>query len=423
VEALRLEAAGTRRDRLRVLVPLFGGDGATMPLAAPGYGAIELDQDACVACGACAVACPTDALRLDPTVAELSVTDIDCVGCGACVSACPDDALTLHPAIPAGAAALEPRVLLEDRAVACRRCGRLYAAERLLAHARSVLEAADVDPDDPRFQLGVCPSCRAVDARDRPLDQLPAHGQGCACGGDCGCGGDLAPAGVGSDRRTFLKGTLATIAAGAALPLFGRSRPAFGVEEAPVIRPGRLGMVIDLERCIGCHACTNVCKAENDVPLGGFRDWVEEHELASGTDDVRPYFLPKLCNHCDEPGCLKACPTGAIYRRPDGIIDLDPNICIACQACMHGCPYGMTFYNASRRTADKCNYCAHRIDEGLRPACVDICPSQCRIFGDLEDPDSPPSRYLATHETSVIREELGLGPNTYYVGLPGELNR
>jgi tetrathionate reductase subunit B len=160
----------------------------------------------------------------------------------------------------------------------------------------------------------------------------------------------------------------------------------------------------------------------NDVPLGVFRDWVEEHQLGQ-YPHARPYFLPKLCNHCDDPGCLRACPTGAIHMRPDGIVDLNHDICIGCRACNQACPYGATFMDPVRGTADKCNFCAHRVDQGLRPACVDICPSQCRIFGDLNDADSPVSRYLRDKPTQVLRQDLGLGPNVRYVALPGELNR
>ena len=440
-DRLRLATAHDRRERLRILLPHFG-DGDVAPVAASGFGHIVLDQEACVACGACAIACPTDTLQLDGSAASLTVTDLDCVGCSACVSACPDNALTLEPAVPIGSGALERRVLLTDDSVACLTCGEYYAPKRLLTHARATLEESGLDPDDPRFQLGVCPDCRASNARHVPADQLSGQ-SGCACGqGDGGCGGDaggcacgesaggcggadpgeLAGAGGGLNRRSFLKGAMTTAAVGAVLPLLPKGTPAFAVEEAPVIQHSRLGMVIDLERCIGCHACTNVCKAENNVPLGGFRDWVEEHVLGE-YPDAQPYFLPKLCNHCDEPGCLKACPTGAIYKREDGIVELDSSICIACQACMQGCPYGMTFYNSARNTADKCNYCAHRVDDGLNPACVDVCPSQCRIFGDLDDPDSAPSRYIAEHETTVMRPEIGFGPNTHYVGLPGQLNR
>jgi tetrathionate reductase subunit B len=410
-----LARADTRRGRLAALLAAVG-PGTTTPLVAAGFGRVELDTDACVACGACAIACPTEALAFDPSGATLAVTDLDCIGCGTCASVCPDDAIRVDPAVPIGAGALDPRVLLEDEPVACRSCGTPYAARRLLDHARSVLEAAELDADDPRFQLGICPTCRNPGARHEPI---AASGQGTD-------GVTTAPASVGGasdpSRRRFLQGAATTAIVGAALPLFRGSTPAIAVEQQPVIRPGRLGMVIDLERCIGCHACTNVCKAENNVPLGKFRDWVEEHVLGE-YPNARPVFLPKLCNHCDDPGCLRACPTGAIFKRADGIVDLDPDICIACQACMQGCPYGMTFYNHQRGTADKCNLCSHRIDDGLDPACVEVCPSQCRIVGDFDDPDSPVSQYLASRDSDVLREDYGLGPNVRYVGLPGALDR
>ncbi|MEX2550946.1 MAG: 4Fe-4S dicluster domain-containing protein [Nitriliruptoraceae bacterium] len=423
-DRLRLATAHDRRERLRILLPRFG-EGAIAPVAATGFGHITLDQDACVACGACAIACPTDTLQLDPSVASLSVNDLDCVGCGSCVAACPDDALTLEPAIPIGGGADTRRILLEDDSVACLVCGDRYAPQRLLDHARATLRSAELDPDDARFQLGICPTCRAADARTEPADAVRSDPGGCACGDGGSCDGEEPVLAGGVGRRSFLKGAVSAAAIGVALPLLG-NRPAAAADlaagEPAVITPGRMGMVIDLERCIGCHACTNVCKAENNVPLGKYRDWVEEHVLGE-YPHAQPVFLPKLCNHCDDPGCLRSCPTGAIFKREDGIVDLDPDICIACQACMQGCPYGMTFYNHQRHTADKCNLCAHRIDEGLNPACVDVCPSQCRIVGDYDDPESPVSRYLRDRSATGLREDYGLGPNIQYVGLPGELNR
>lgn len=407
VDVSSVADAPRRYERLRLLLPMFGS-GTTAPLAAAGYGSVALDAQSCVACGACAVACPTDALVLDASVARLGVIDAACIGCGICASVCPDDAIVVESAIPIGAGALDMRILLEDESVACRNCGDRYAPRRLLEHARSVLLVAGLDPDDPQFQLGICPACRDIHARERSTAAIREDG---------GCGSSP------PSRRSILKGAVVSaVAVGVALPLFGGRRSAFAVEEGPVIMPGRMGMVIDLDRCIGCHACTNVCKAENNVPLGKFRDWVEEHLLGE-YPHARPVFLPKLCNHCDDPGCLRACPTGAIRKRPDGIVDLDPDICIACQACMQGCPYGMTFYNHQRGTADKCNLCSHRIDEGLDPACVEVCPSQCRIVGDFDDPESPVSTYLRSRDSDVLREDYGLGPNIRYVGLPGELDR
>jgi ferredoxin len=128
-------------------VLLAGADSpSTTPLAAAGFGSVALDVDACVACGACAVTCPTDALRLDGAAATLTVTDADCIGCGSCASACPDEAIHVLDVVPTGRSALEPRVLLADEPVSCRRCGDRYAPRRLLEHARSVLEASGLDP-------------------------------------------------------------------------------------------------------------------------------------------------------------------------------------------------------------------------------------------------------------------------------------
>jgi tetrathionate reductase subunit B len=223
-------------------------------------------------------------------------------------------------------------------------------------------------------------------------------------------------------RRDFIGGLSVTFGGLASLAT-GKAEGAQPAREAfPERGTKRLGMVIDLERCIGCHACTVACKAENNVPLGVFRDWVEEHVLGEYPHAV-PHFLPKLCNQCTDPGCLRACPTGALFMRPDGIVDMNHDICIGCRACNQACPYGVPFMDPVRGTADKCNFCSHRVDEGLNPACVDICPSSCRIFGDLNDPESAPSRALQGKPHQVLRQELGLGPNVRYLGLPAELDR
>ncbi len=405
-----LRERATRREALAALLDDdLAPQTATLPPELVTFGEVTVDAEACSMCGACARTCPTNALGLDPAEGRLTFRGVDCVACGLCAQACPEDgALSLTVGAEHAEDLGERRTLVDDAVVRCAGCGDPYLPARLLAHAqRLVTEATGALPATSR-QLELCPSCKEIDpggAARTAVNEGPAE-----------------PAGVG--RRGFLKALGATTAGAALLPLLsGRPAAASAPEDATPDPTKRWGMVIDLERCIGCHACTNICKAENQVPLGAYRDWVEEHELGSGTHEARPYFLPKLCNQCDDPWCLRACPTGAIYRRADGIIDLDSSICLACQACMHACPYAQTFYNPARNTADKCNFCSHRIDAGLRPACVDICPSQCRIFGDLNDPDSPASKVLAGRETTGLRQQLGLGPNVRYVGLPGELDR
>ncbi|MDZ7736022.1 MAG: 4Fe-4S dicluster domain-containing protein [Gammaproteobacteria bacterium] len=189
-------------------------------------------------------------------------------------------------------------------------------------------------------------------------------------------------------------------------------------EDTETPRPKkRYGMLIDLNRCIGCHACSVACKSEFDVPLGETRSWVEYIERGN-YPHVSRSFLPRLCNHCSEPQCVDVCPTGATWVREDtGIVHIDPDICIGCKYCMMACPYGMRFINPMHGSADKCNFCEHRVDQGVDPACVQTCVGHARIFGDLNDPDSTISQMLSeNNDVSVLRPEMGTKPNVFYIG-------
>ena len=188
------------------------------------------------------------------------------------------------------------------------------------------------------------------------------------------------------------------------------------------------GFVIDHRRCIGCHACTVACKAENDVPLGDFRTWVKYVE--KGTfPEVKRHFAVLRCNHCTNAPCVTICPVTALDKRPDGIVDIDRDVCIGCRACMQACPYDAIYLNEEKGTVEKCHYCAHRVEQGLQPACVIVCPEQAIISGDFHDPASQPSRLMAEHATIRRREEQGTGPNVAYLGVeplalhPGAIER
>ena len=147
------------------------------------------------------------------------------------------------------------------------------------------------------------------------------------------------------------------------------------------------GFAIDLRKCIGCHACTIACKAEHEIPIGVNRCWVKTVE--KGTfPDTRRFFFPVLCNQCDDAPCARICPTNALFKRRDGIVDLHGDSCIGCRACMVACPYDQLFIDPNTHTAEKCNFCANRVENQLLPACVSVCPTECRIFGDLDDPTS-----------------------------------
>ena len=154
------------------------------------------------------------------------------------------------------------------------------------------------------------------------------------------------------------------------------------------------GFAIDLRKCIGCHACTIACKAEHEIPVGVNRCWVKTVE--KGTfPDTRRFFFPVLCNQCDEAPCVKICPTNALFKRRDGIVDLHGDSCIGCRACMVACPYDQLFIDPNTHTAEKCNFCANRVENKLLPACVSVCPTECRIFGDLDDPTSEVAQIVA----------------------------
>ncbi len=176
------------------------------------------------------------------------------------------------------------------------------------------------------------------------------------------------------------------------------------------------GFVLDQRRCIGCHACTVACKSENDVPLGDFRTWVKYTEVGS-FPAVRRHFAVLRCNQCTAAPCVTICPVVALHKRPDGIVDLDKDVCIGCKACMQACPYDALYLNEDSGGAEKCHFCAHRVEQGLKPACEVVCPEVAIISGDLHDPNSPASRILATVPGAVARRvEQGTGPNVFYLG-------
>jgi Fe-S-cluster-containing dehydrogenase component len=175
------------------------------------------------------------------------------------------------------------------------------------------------------------------------------------------------------------------------------------------------GFVIDHERCIGCHACTVACKAENDVPVGSFRTWVKYTEVGR-FPEVRRHFAVLRCNHCTSAPCVTICPVNALEKRANGIVDVDRDACIGCRACMQACPYDAIYLNEDLGAVEKCHFCAHRVERGLEPACVVVCPEHAIIPGDLHDPASPAGRLVRERETQVRRPEQRTGPNVHYVG-------
>jgi len=177
----------------------------------------------------------------------------------------------------------------------------------------------------------------------------------------------------------------------------------------------RYGFAIDQRTCIGCHACTVACKTEHDIPLGQFRTWVKYVEKGQYPTTTREMGVMR-CNHCTDAPCVAACPTKALFIREDGIVDFDNANCIGCKMCMQACPYDAIYIDENTHTAAKCNFCAHRIDVGLEPACVQVCPTQSIWMGDIEDPTSGISKFLSITPVNVRTPEQGTRPNVYYVG-------
>lgn len=223
-----------------------------------------------------------------------------------------------------------------------------------------------------------------------------------------------------ASRREFVARAGAALA-GTILPL-----PAAAAERSP---SGRKVMVIDLARCTGCRACAVACKAEHGVRLGGFRSWVSEQEVGTGSKVGRE-FLPRLCNHCVKPACLAVCPTRATQKRADGVVTIDPERCIGCRHCMAACPYAARYFNAqidpeeeqarfparTHGTVDKCDFCSRRVDAGGSPACVATCPAGARSFGDAGDPASEVFASSRSGGAARLLSELGTEPSVFYLG-------
>lgn len=206
--------------------------------------------------------------------------------------------------------------------------------------------------------------------------------------------------------------------------------------------PKRLAMVIDTQRCFGCHTCAVACKTENNLPDGVWWNRVvtvggDHMDTPSGTfPDVAMSFITVACQHCDDPPCVPVCPTGATYKREeDGLVLVNYDACIGCGACVQACPYeGVRTRNAEEMshvtgfpvgdaavapqqplTVSKCTFCAHRLERGEQPACIEVCPARARAFGDVNDPDSEVSHLLQEREHFTLRPDKGTNPSVYFL--------
>ena len=179
--------------------------------------------------------------------------------------------------------------------------------------------------------------------------------------------------------------------------------------------PLKWAKVIDHHSSVGCHACTTACKSENEVPLSVTRTYVKYADVGT-FPQARRTFQVTRCNQCEDPPCTIACPTTAMHQRPDGIVDFDKSICIGCKACIAACPYDAIFINPEDHSAEKCNFCAHRIDVGLEPACVVVCPTEAIMVGDINDPDSRVASMANREPVAVRRPEKSTRPKLFYRG-------
>jgi Fe-S-cluster-containing dehydrogenase component len=178
-------------------------------------------------------------------------------------------------------------------------------------------------------------------------------------------------------------------------------------------RRPRYAMTMDTRRCVGCQACVLGCKAENDLPERGYRDWIVE-TTRGRFPNLAMEIRSERCNHCSHSPCTTNCPTGASHVGPGGTVLVDPSKCSGCKACIAACPYDARYVHPAGYI-DKCTFCMHRVERGLDPACVANCPTKALHFGDLSDHKSEVSRLLRHRQFKVERPETGLEPNHFFL--------
>jgi Fe-S-cluster-containing dehydrogenase component len=247
-------------------------------------------------------------------------------------------------------------------------------------------------------------------------------------------------------RRDFLKeavgSTLATALPVSAFVFLSTDEAKAAIADSKV----RWAFLVDTNKCVGCGLCVKACKNENEIPYDAAvtRTWVERYVVTKdgethidspmgGRDgfiddkirdeEIDPenidkaFFVPKLCNQCDNPACVQVCPVGATYQTDDGIVLIDRDWCIGCGYCIMACPYGVRFFHPEHKVADKCNFCYHRISKGMQPACVECCSFGARRLANLRDPDDPVTKIITTERVAVLKDEYGTKPHVFYLGL------
>jgi len=258
-------------------------------------------------------------------------------------------------------------------------------------------------------------------------------------------------------RRNFLK-NVAVGLTGMVLPLnafmvIGPQR--LMAQEASEKSKIRWVFLVDTYKCTGCGLCVAACKNENEIPFDAnvTRTWVERYVvtkggsvfidspkgardgftttkidlLAAGTKEIKKeeiekaFFVPKLCNQCENPPCVQVCPVGATYQTADGVVLVDRKWCIGCGYCIMSCPYGVRFFHPVYHVAEKCNFCYHRITKGMNSACVDACPFGARRIGNIKSMNDPVTKIILTERVGVLKEEYGTKPQVFYRGLSKEV--
>ena len=242
-----------------------------------------------------------------------------------------------------------------------------------------------------------------------------------------------------SRRDLFTAGgkLLVLASAGATLEQISGAEPA---TQAYKMADHWWGMIVDIDKCIGCGNCVRACSNENHVPPGYFRTWVERYQVGedqqpmvdspNGAIDgfppsthtgVKSFFVPKLCNQCEHSPCVQVCPVGATFVSPDGVVLVDGNYCLGCRYCVQACPYGCRYLHPDTRTVDKCTLCYHRITQGLTTACCENCPTGARQLVDFKNPKDPVHEFLRHNKVQVLKPYMATGAKLYYKNLDGSV--
>lgn len=249
---------------------------------------------------------------------------------------------------------------------------------------------------------------------------------------------------INNSRRRFFKTSAALVGTLALSSLLDPLKAVVFTTEQPKKEGPWWGIGIDIKKCIGCGLCAQACKIENHVPTQPFyfRNWVEQYTIMKDgtvkvispnggidgfkknapTEDIfKTFFVPKMCNHCSKSPCTQVCPVGATYMSPDGVTLIDEKYCIGCAYCVQACPYGCRYIHPEKKVADKCTLCYHRLTKGLAPACMEICPTGARIYGDLRDPNGIMVKFLKEHDCQVLKPHLNTGSKLNYNALSKEI--